>query len=344
MTDYEKIYDFENLYKAHRKARLGKRDITEVIDFEANLGYNLVELSRRLEQETYQMSGYYDFKIFDPKERVIHALYYRDRIVQHALCDEVIAYIIGRRLIYDNAACQKGKGTHFALDRVSLFLRKYYHKYGARGYFLKFDIMKYFDNIEHDILKGKLQSIIKDKKVFSLCDKIIDSFEKETGKALPLGNQTSQWFALFYMDSLDRLIKEKLQVKYYSRYMDDGVLIHYDKNFLRECLAVMQEHVEKDLHLQFNKKTHIAPLANGIEYLGWHFYMTDTGKVVRKLKSVAKNRYKRKLKYMKFMYREGRMNLDEITPVIRSYHAHFAHGNAYRLEKRVLQDFVLRRE
>lgn len=76
MTDYEKIFDFENLYKAHRKARLGKRNNTEVIDFEANLGYNLVELSRQLEQETYQMSGYYDFKIFDPKERVIHALYY----------------------------------------------------------------------------------------------------------------------------------------------------------------------------------------------------------------------------------------------------------------------------
>lgn len=122
------------------------------------------------------------------------------------------------------------------------------------------------------------------------------------------------------------------------------MLIHSDKEFLRECLAVMQEHVETDLYLQFNKKTHIAPLANGIDYLGWHFYMTDTGKVVRKLRSVAKNRYKRKLKYMKYMYGEGRMNLDEITPVIRSYHAHFAHGNAYRLEKRVLQDFVLRRE
>ena len=274
--EFEKLYDFQNLYNAHRAARLGKRNKKEVIDFEMNLSQNLVQMFESIRNHTYQMQSYYQFMVHDPKERVIHALHYPDRVVQHCLCDQIVGPILDRHLIYDNAACRIGKGTHFALDRVSGFLRSYVKAYGNQGYFLKCDIRKYFYNIDHAILKRKLRKVIGDLDVLQFLDAIIDGFETDPGKGLPLGNQTSQWFALYYLDELDRLVKEQLQVPYYSRYMDDCVLIHHDKAYLRECLRQMTACVQNNLHLEFNEKTQIQPLKNGIDYLGFHFYVTDT--------------------------------------------------------------------
>lgn len=117
-----------------------------------------------------------------------------------------------------------------------MFLHCYYGKNkSVNGYFLKCDIHKFFDSIDHTVLKEKLVKVFKDEKVLRLLYQIIDSFEVSPGKGLPMGNQTSQWFAIFYLDGMDRLIKEKLQIKYYSRYMDDCVLINEDKEYLKYC-------------------------------------------------------------------------------------------------------------
>ena len=246
ITDYDKICDFGNLYKAHTVARLSKRTTREVIDFEMNLSENLTEISDRLKNGTYEMSGYYSFMVHGPKDRVIHALHYRDRVVQHCICDEVLAPTLDKRLIYDNAACRIGKGTHFAMERLSGFLREFYRKHGTDGYFLKCDIRKFFDNIDHLVLKQKLSKVIEDERVLTLLYQIIDSFEVMPGKGLPLGNQTSQWFAIFYLDGFDRLIKEKMKIKYYSRYMDDCVLIYQDKKYLCYCLEQMKQCAKLD--------------------------------------------------------------------------------------------------
>lgn len=343
MNDYEKIYDFQNLYKAHTVARRGRRNTREVIEFEMNLGENLTRLSDAIKNGTYKMQDYYSFAIYDPKYRVIHALHYQDRVVQHCLCDEVLAPILEKKLIYDNSACRIGKGTHFAIKRVTKFLHSFYNKYGTDGYFLKCDIRKFFDNIDHDVLKIKLRKVIEDRNVLNLLSQIIDSYETAPGKGLPLGNQTSQWFAIFYLDSFDRLIKEKLQIKYYSRYMDDCVLIHQDKEYLKSCLKEMKQCI-KGLTLDFNEKTEIFPLKNGVNYLGWHIYLTESGKVIRKVKQQTKYKYKRRLKYFQNAYAEGNVELPEITQAISSYHAHLKHGHTYKLRKKILKEFVLRRK
>lgn len=340
MTDYEKIYDFNNLYKAHTVARRSKRNTREVIEFEMDLGKNLTTLSDELKNGTYKMRDYYSFAIHDPKYRIIHALHYRDRVVQHCLCDEVLAPILDKKLIYDNSACRTGKGTHFAIGRVSKFLSDFYKKHGTSGYFLKCDIRKFFDNIDHYVLKRKLSKVIADKDVLKLLFKIIDSFEVTAGKGLPLGNQTSQWFAIFYLDGFDRLIKEKLRIKYYSRYMDDCVLIHQDKKYLFRCLEQMRQ-CANELKIDFNEKTEIFPLKNGVDYLGWHIYLTETGKVIRKVKQQTKYKYKRKLKYFQAAYPLDTVSLADIRQVLSSYYAHLTYGHTYKLRNRLLNEFVL---
>ena len=195
MTDYEKIYDFQNLYKAHTVARRSKRTTREVIEFEMNLGENLTALSDSLKNRTYRMQDYYSFAIYDPKYRMIHALHYRDRVVQHCLCDEVLAPILDKKLIYDNSACRIGKGTHFAIGRVSKFLHDFYKKNGANGYFLKCDIRKFFDNIDHLVLKQKLSKVIEDERVLTLLYLLV-FWENHTceSKRINLDTQKSRSF------------------------------------------------------------------------------------------------------------------------------------------------------
>ena len=308
---------------------------------------NLWNLYHELEHHTYQLSGYYYFRVYDPKVREIQALTLRDRVVQHSLCDNVLRPYFEPRLIYDSAACREGKGTRFATDRLTSFLRKYYKKNGAEGYILKFDIRKFFDSIDHIILKQKLVAL-PDENIKELLWHIIDSFQKndkaeERARGIPLGNQTSQWFALWYLNDLDRLIKEKLHIKYYSRYMDDGILIHESKEYLQECFAQMKTYVEEKLRLEFNEKTQIFPICQGADYLGFRFYLTESGKVIRRLRTSNKKRWKRRMKLYQKQYSMGQKSLEDITKSIKSYHGHLQYGNTYRLRKNVYGKFILTR-
>ncbi len=340
---YDEIFTFENLLNAHLKARKGRRNKKDVISFELNLSSELWNLVDKLSTRTYDVSGYHTFTIYEPKEREIQALEYKDRVVQHALCDLYLYPLLTARFIYDNCACQKGKGTDFALDRLSLFFRKFYRLHGTNGYILKVDVKKYFPSIDHRVLKEKMGRIVEDPDILALVDKIIDSYNSDSGKGIPMGNQTSQLFALYYLDCIDRLVKEKLRVKYYVRYMDDMILIHEDKEYLRQCLETMKIVACDDLRLQFNEKTQLFPIKNGVDFLGFHFYMTDTGKVIRKLRQSSKKRFKKRMKNLANQYAENELDLDDIKRILPGYNGHLKRGHTYRLRQSVFNGFVLKR-
>jgi len=344
---FDAMTDFGNMYQAYKRAATGKRSNGDVIEFELNLSRNLWAIINQMEDKTYRVGGYHKFMIYDPKEREIQALSFRDRVVQHCLCDNILKPYFENRLIYDNAACREGKGTHFAMDRLALFLREHYKKHGTQGYVLKYDIRHYFDSIDHEVLKGMLRDI-PDRNVLGLLYHIIRSYEKAedlesgAGKGLPMGNQTSQWFALYYLNPMDRLIKEKMRIKHYVRYMDDGILLHESKEYLNEVYAKMQEKAA-ELKLEFNAKTQIFPISQGVDFLGFRFYLTDTGKVIKRLRTSNKRRWKRRLKKYKEDYRNGEKSLEEIGRSIASYRGHLSHGHTYKLNKKVMARFVLSR-
>ena len=344
MEEYERIYCYESLYQAHKLARKGKQNTREVILYEMRLSENIERLSYHLRQHTYRVRGYRKFRIYDPKEREIQALCYGDRIVQHSLCDNVLGPYLEKRLIYDNSACRKGKGTHFAISRLTAFLREYGRKYGTEGYILKCDVRKYFASIDHTVLKEKISRMALSEEVRWLLEIIIDSYESESGKGLPMGNQTSQWFALYYLDGLDRLVKEKLRIKYYTRYMDDMILIHSDRNYLKECLQEMECFLSGELKLAFNEKTQIHPIRQGVDYLGFHFYLTETGKVVRTLRQSSKKRLKRRLRNYRHAYAEGKMELEAISRSVAGCKGHLKHAHTYRLQKNIWKNFRLKRK
>ena len=327
MYKYEEIYKFEHLYDAYRKTRRGKRNKKTTAKFEVNSLEALIYLQYLLETKQYKMNEYNVFKIYEPKERIIMSNSFKDKVVQHSICDNILRPIYEDKFIYDNYASQKGKGTHFGLDRLSENMREHYRKHGTEGWVLKCDIAKYFYSIDHDILKEKLKRDIYDKDILNLLFEIIDSVPDP---GLPLGNQTSQWFALIYLNDMDNYIKRNLRVKYYGRYMDDFYIIHKDKEYVQYCLKEIEKQVAK-VKLNLNNKTAIYPLKNGMDFLGFHTYLTDTGKVVRRLRRDSKTNMRRKLKTFKKKYDEGEIPLKNIILSYDSWKGHASHGNCYYL-------------
>lgn len=275
MTDFEKVWNFENLYRAYRKARRGKRWKGAAAKFEVNLLEALHLLSVQLRAKTYRLSPYNTFKVYEPKERIVMSNSYKDKVVQHALCDNVLGPRVLPSFIKDNYASQEGKGTHFGLERLEEFMRRFYRKKGVDGWVLKGDIRKYFYSIRHDVLKELVRKYVDDPECLWLLDMIIDSTEGNVG--IPIGNQSSQLFALLYLSPLDHFIKEKLGVKFYGRYMDDFYLIHEDKEYLRYCWKEIERRVN-EIGLSLNEKTAIYPLKNGIDFFRLPYIFDGNGR------------------------------------------------------------------
>lgn len=328
LEDWQNIISFESLYKAHRRARLCKRHKKEVVLYEANLSENLWALHYDLKYFRYKPGDYHCFYIYDPKKRLIQATSYRDRIVQHSLCDNFLNPLLERHLIYDNCACRKNKGTGFALKRFRKFMADYYKRYGNKGYFVKIDVRKYFENIDHSILKEKLKVLIHDENIFKTLEKIIDSHNLESNKGLPMGNQTSQSFSLFYLDSFDRYFKENVQIKFYLRYMDDIIMIIREKWLAQKCLDDAEIKL-KDLKLLINPKSQIFPIKNGVEFLGWRFRLKENGKIIQKLRKNTKVRILQKIKELKYLRKIKRIPLERILNSLVSYRGFLANGNAH---------------
>ncbi len=347
---FDEVFTFETLYRAHLRGRLAKRDKIPLVRFESALLENIYKIYQSLADGTFKISKYSHFTVYEPKKREIQTLRYSDRVVQHVLCDDVLQPYFTKRAILDNAVCQEGKGTHFALDRFEKMLRNHVKKYGVAGYFLKCDILKYFPSIPHERLKQIFCGQITDTRLKNLLAQIIDSYHTDaeylkqygfdcltpdperTGRGIPIGNQTSQVFGMFYLNKVDRLVKEKLRVKAYSRYMDDFVLVHSDKEFLRYALDEIEK-VVSSLGLRFNSKTQICPLKNGITYLGFRYYITPQGRIIKTVKKQTKKRLRWRARLLKKASLDGIIKPERVRQSLAAFHGHLKHAMSYKLEK-----------
>lgn len=330
MTDYEKVTDFENMYRAYRKSKSGKGFKKSSARFSVMALDGIHSLIEQLENKTYTVSKYNEFKVYEPKERLIQTTSFKDKVVQHSLCDNVLLPRMQEIFILDNYAGQKGKGTLFGLDRLSMHMLDFYGKNGRNGYILKCDITKFFYNISHPQLKEIIRYHFRyDDDICWLCNLFVDSTE---GKGIPLGNQINQGLALLYLDGMDKLIKYELGIEYYGRYMDDFYLIHPDKEYLRHCLSVITEYL-KTLELTLNGKTQIFPFKNGVSFLGFHTYVTADGKVIRKVKNENKRNAQRKYLKMAKMVADGRLSAEKFYASYQAYKNHLSHGNCRGLSR-----------
>ena len=325
---YRFLSEFKTLYRSHKKTLSGKRWKSGTVRFEMDALAELLKLSRELKAGEYRPGPYNVFEIQDPKPRVIKSIAYRDKVVQRALCDEVLEPVLDRKSIYDSYACRKGKGTHRGLDRTEQFMREMYRRHGTDFYILKCDVEKYFDSIDHEELKKEMRAIFPPGRLLDLIEMIIDSTGSDKG--LPLGNQSSQWLSIYHLNDLDHYAKRDLRAQRYIRYMDDFIIFHEDKNELRRMKKAVEEHLNSK-GLALNEKSHIFPAKNGLDFLGFRLRVTDTGKVIRKVRQQSVRKMKRKLKKFAELYKAGKRTRKQIEHSYYSWRAHAAHGHSYQL-------------
>ncbi len=251
--------------------------------FHFNLESELWRLHQELADQTYRPGRYHSFYVHEPKTRLISAAPYRDRVVHHALT-QVLEPIFERSFIHDSYACRKGKGTHAAVRRAQHFSRRF-------RYVLKADIRKFFPSLDHEILKGLIARKIKDPHVLWLVGRIIGSSNpqeavtmyfpgddlftpSERRRGIPIGNQTSQFFANVSLDPLDHFVTDRLRFGGYVRYVDDFLVFSNDKSELTEA----RDHIAKflvrlRLRLHPTKNT-VFPVTEGIRFLGYRVFPT----------------------------------------------------------------------
>lgn len=326
-TDFEKVTDFGNLYKAYKKSKSGKGFSKSRQKFQMAALDGIHQIKRSLETKTYNVGKYNEFTIYEPKERVIKAGSFVDKIIQHSLCDNVLIPRLYDEFILNNFAGQTGKGTLYGLDWLKTQMYLAYQKYGYDCWIIKADISKFFYSINHNILKDIVEYFVKNKDVYWLCEKFIDSTD---GVGLPLGNQISQVFALLYLSGLDRFITGELGVKYYGRYMDDFYLIVEKKEYAKWCLSAIYDFVQT-LGLKLNGKTQIIPFKNGIKFCGFHTYVKDDGRVIRKLKNENKRAAKKKFKKMALLVKKGKVKEEKFRESYDAWKNHISHGNCVKL-------------
>ncbi len=259
----EEIAAMDNLLLAFYKAQRGKANKPTIYEYSKNLMPNLQKLQREIQSDTVEVGDYHYFTIYDPKKRQICAAPFAQRVLHHALMN-ICHPFFEKAQINDSYASRIGKGTYAALEQAKSFNRRY-------TWFLKLDVRKYFDSIHHGVLRAQLYKMFKDPHLLHILDEIINSYNVETGRGVPIGNLTSQYFANHYLSSADHFAKEVLRIPAYVRYMDDMVLWHDDKEVLLELGQCFVDFIESRLKLIlkplcFNKNT------AGLPFLGYLLY------------------------------------------------------------------------
>lgn len=360
MENIDKVTDLRALYKAYKRASRGKQNKAASKRFALNPLEGLCRLMWSLRDQTYTVDGYSEFSVERPVHRDVKACSFKDKIVLSSLCKNVLWDQIGPHLIKDNYASRVGLGTHVALDYLEKRLRAFYINHGTNGYVLRMDARKYFYHLSHDAIKAELKKLGFDEWTLWLCGAILDSSHNslergyvttdEKGRphvvlcdmdgmpeleiGSPIGNETSQAFAVLYLNDIDHYIKDQCGIKDYGRYMDDSWIIHHDRAYLEQLKSELEKRYA-DKGLELNQKTQISPLKNGVPFLGMHFYLTDTGKVIKQLR--PKN-----VKYQRVHIREnaeavaeGYMTEDNYWKRFEAMDNHNSYADANKLRRQL---------
>jgi len=273
MLSYQDFCSVENLYEEWLKYRRGKKDRSDVMEFERNLEENLSALSDDLSRDRYRHGSYCEFYVRDPKFRCIHKAAVRDRVAHQALYS-ALAPVFERCFIYDSYSSRVGKGTRAARERARKFIIASSKNYRREVWVLHGDVAKYFDSVNHNLLLEMIgRKIAGHKNFMSIIRRIISSYQTKPGIGMPLGNLTSQLFANVYLHELDIFVKHILRVKKYTRYNDDFFIVSDNPDYLRECFLAIRRFASARLKLDLpDEKVSCKRLSDGVDVLGEVFY------------------------------------------------------------------------
>lgn len=371
---YNSITDIDNIIEMTNKILSKTRNKKKVELFEKHKIEHICNIKRKLDNRDFRFGKYNIFMISDPKARIVMAQEIEDKIINHLIAEYILVRVFESKYTDNICATRIGKGTNYALRLMRKYINDIKRKYN-NFYVLKIDISKYFYRIDHDILKNIISKKIKDKDAINVLYKIIDTtnesyvnsdieklknnrikyFNKynvknkdklieevnkiplyEYGKGVALGNQTSQVFGLLYMYKINHYLSEVLKLNYTINYMDDYVIFHHDKKYLKYCLNEITNKLCNEYKLDINiNKTKINSIKNGVEFLGYRFNLKNN-KLVVKIKNNTKKKFKIRIREIRLLYNNGFITKKELNKYIASYKGILMNGNCNNLYYKVL--------
>lgn len=355
MSLLDTCFSVDNLHKSFMEIRKNIHFKYNVQNYRLNELKEIAKFREDYKNGVYKLSESRSFKLKERgRERYIQPIAFKDRVVIHAFCSNVLLPKLTPYLIYDNCASLKGMGIDQQLNRFEVFLKKYYKQYGTNeGYVLHIDFKKYFDNIRHDKIVELIKEKILDEEVieflqFVLKNNEVDvSFlsdeqykeyinrpfnsleyhqinfektgEKMMSKSIGIGNEISQIIGVFYPYKIDNYIKIVKGFKYYGRYMDDLIIIYHNKQELQNLLEDIKQ-IADGLGIYINNnKTYIQKLNKPIVFLKTYFLLTKTGKVIKWKNSGTFVRERKKLKKLKVKMLNGNISYKDIENQYRGW-------------------------
>jgi hypothetical protein len=340
---------WERLWQAFERAAKGKRGSPAVAAFEFDAAALLLELQTELRTGTYRPGRYRHFVIREPKQRLISAAPFRDRVVHHALC-AVIEARFERGFIGDSYANRVGRGTHRAVDRLQQFSRRY-------RYALRMDIVQHFPSIDHAILRAALQTQVPEADLMALIDAILasgadlpeqdyrmqwfpgdDLLAACRPRGLPIGNLTSQFWSNVYLHPLDLFVKRELGCKAYLRYADDFALFSDSKRELWRWKRAIVERLARLRLVIHDGPAQVVPVAQGIPWLGFVVYPTHRRLKGRKLRQTTK-----RLRGKYAAWQRGQISFAELDASVQGWVNHVSQADSWGLRKEVFRRMVAKK-
>lgn len=341
-----KINDLLKVYEA--EIRKNVKHKKKLIKFERNKFSRIIAIYERLQTGNYHIKNYSIFLIYEPKCRIIMSLNMEDKIINHYVTRYILMPKLEKYLDYRNVATRKNMGSDYAIRLAKKYLEEM--KKNDEFYVLKLDISKYFYSIDHEVLKSFLKKDLTDKE-YEIINNIIDStnenyinetitsFKRDDlpyyvkGKGLPIGNMTSQFLSIFYLSFLDHYIIHDLHLTKMIRYMDDYIIFHKDKEYLKECLSKIIEKLDKKFKLKCNpKKTKIVKASQGFVFLGYHFKIVKK-KTIVKIRSETRKKIYKTIKRCYKNYEED--NFMYFYSVMNNYCYSFKYDKQNKLKERI---------
>jgi len=336
---FEKMISLSHLFDCWTYFRRGKRKRKDIQQFERYLEDNIFQLREDLVSFRYQHDRYEHFYVSDPKQRRISKATVRDRLV-HQMVYAVLTEVFDKTLFFHSLSSRLGKGTHVGVSQLHKMIRKVSGNGVRHCYALKMDIKRFFDSINHGILKGLIRKTVLDEKALKIIDRIIDGFMVTKGVGIPLGNVTSQLFANIYLHELDTFIKHSLKEPFYLRYCDDFIIVSTDVHYLRSLVATIGDFLKKHLRLELHpKKVIVKKLSQGIDFVGYVIF----SKYIL-LRTRTSQRMKRRLNEAYVQYLQGDINSTAMDQRLQSYLGILSHANQYALSEALKNAYWVRSE
>lgn len=325
----EDVIGFDALYESMQKCRKGVLWKDSVAAYYLRSIERTVRLSKELQDGSYKASPMKNFKITHPKPRDIASVTFRDRVYQRSLNDHIVYLKMVRGFIYDNYACQQRKGTDAARDRLKQFLRTQYRNDRVNGYVAQLDIKGYYPNMRHDVAESQFQKHLPEWAFDRVVSILRNQYPGSTG--YNPGSQLVQIAGISVLDPIDHYIKERLHIHLYIRYMDDMILIHSDRKYLEQCFQKITRKLN-EIGFELNeRKSKIFQIKDGVEFLGFRFYLTDSGKVLMQIDPKKVKEQRRKLKKLVRKAKNGELQKESVDASYEAWKAHVKKGNSYHL-------------